>query len=147
MEVVNTNPFVVVDFAHTPDGMEKVLDALKNHKLIVVFGAGGDRDKLKRPLMAKIAEHFAYKIIVTSDNPRTENPDDIIADIMVGFEKKEFVLVEPDRKKAILKALNLVKNNEYVVILGKGDEEYQEINGVKHPFSDKLVVKEILNAN
>ncbi|NLK67374.1 MAG: UDP-N-acetylmuramoyl-L-alanyl-D-glutamate--2,6-diaminopimelate ligase [Campylobacteraceae bacterium] len=147
MEVVSDEPRVIIDFAHTPDGMEKVLNALKNHKLIVVFGAGGDRDRLKRPLMAKMAEHFAYKIIVTSDNPRSEKPEDIIDDIMVGFENKERVLVEVDRKKAIEKALSLAKDGEYVVILGKGDEEYQEINGVKHPFSDKEVVKEILNEN
>lgn len=148
MEIVSNKPMVIVDFAHTPDGIEKVLDALKNHNLIVVFGAGGDRDKTKRPLMAKMVEHFTSKIIVTSDNPRTENPNDIINDIMAGFEKKEFVIIEADRKKAIVKALNLAKNGEYVVILGKGDEEYQEINGVKYPFSDKLIVKEILeNAN
>ncbi|QKF65440.1 UDP-N-acetylmuramoyl-L-alanyl-D-glutamate--2,6-diaminopimelate ligase [Campylobacter corcagiensis] len=144
MELVSDNPRVIVDFAHTPDGVEKVLNALKHDKLIVVFGAGGDRDKTKRPLMAAIAEHFAYKIIVTSDNPRTEDANSIIDDIFKGFKDSSKVLREVDRKKAIKAALNLAQNGEVVVILGKGDEDYQEINGVKHHFSDKEVVREIL---
>lgn len=144
VEVVNDNPKVIVDFAHTPDGIEKVLNALKNNELIVVFGAGGDRDHTKRPLMGAMVEHFAKICIVTSDNPRSENPNDIIDDILKGMENKERAIVEPDRKKAIKKALYLAKNGEMVVILGKGDETYQEINGVKHPFSDELIVKEIL---
>ncbi|MSN95881.1 UDP-N-acetylmuramoyl-L-alanyl-D-glutamate--2,6-diaminopimelate ligase [Campylobacter sp. FMV-PI01] len=148
VEVVSEDPLIVVDFAHTPDGIEKVLNTLKNHKLIVVFGAGGDRDKTKRPLMAKICEKFAYKIIVTSDNPRSEDPKKIIDDILKGFEDPSRVLTEIDRKMAIKMAINLAKNQECVVILGKGDEEYQEINGVKYPFSDQIIVKEILeNAN
>lgn len=144
MELVSENPRVIVDFAHTPDGIEKVLSALKNTPLIVVFGAGGDRDKTKRPLMASMVEHFASKIIVTSDNPRTEEPNSIIGDIMEGFRDKLRVIKQVDRKEAIKKALNLATNGEIVVILGKGDEDYQEINGVKHPFSDKDIVKEIL---
>lgn len=144
MELVSNDPQVIVDFAHTPDGIEKVLSALKHQKLIVVFGAGGDRDKTKRPLMAAMVEHFATKIIVTSDNPRTEEPNSIIDDIFEGFRDKDKVIREPDRKEAIKKALNLVTNGEIVVILGKGDEEYQEINGVKYPFLDKEVVREIL---
>ena len=94
--------------------------------------------------MGAMVEHFAKICIVTSDNPRSENPNDIIDDILKGMENKERAIVEPDRKKAIKKALDLAKNGEMVVILGKGDEAYQEINGVKHPFSDELVVKEIL---
>ncbi|OCX43033.1 UDP-N-acetylmuramoyl-L-alanyl-D-glutamate--2,6-diaminopimelate ligase [Campylobacter ornithocola] len=135
---------VIVDFAHTPDGIEKVLDALKYRDLIVVFGAGGDRDKTKRPLMAKIAKHYAKKLIITSDNPRFEEPMDIIEDILNGIEKDENVLVECDRKEAIKKALELKTKNDFVVILGKGDETYQEIKGVKYPFNDKEVVLEIL---
>ncbi len=134
---------VIVDFAHTPDGIEKVLEALSYKKLIVVFGAGGDRDKTKRPLMAKAAKKFAHKLIITSDNPRSENPNDIIKDIISGIKQDESVFIEVDRKKAIEKALNLKASDEFVVILGKGDEDYQEINGVKHPFSDKDAVREI----
>lgn len=134
---------VIVDFAHTPDGIEKVLEALSHKKLIVVFGAGGDRDKTKRPLMAKSAKKFAHKLIITSDNPRSENPNDIIKDIVSGISQDKSVFIEPDRKKAIEKALNLKADDEFVVILGKGDENYQEIKGVKYPFSDKEVVKEI----
>ncbi|AJC85627.1 UDP-N-acetylmuramoyl-L-alanyl-D-glutamate--2,6-diaminopimelate ligase [Campylobacter sp. RM16704] len=135
---------VIVDFAHTPDGIEKVLDALKYRDLIVVFGAGGNRDKTKRPLMAKIAKHYAKKLIITSDNPRFEEPMDIINDILSGIEKDENVFVECDRKEAIKKALSLKTKDEFVVILGKGDEDYQEIKGVKYPFNDKEVVLEIL---
>ncbi|NLY03280.1 MAG: UDP-N-acetylmuramoyl-L-alanyl-D-glutamate--2,6-diaminopimelate ligase [Campylobacter sp.] len=147
MEVVSNNPLVIVDFAHTPDGIEKILNALKANKLIVVFGAGGDRDRTKRAKMASIVEHFASIAIVTSDNPRSEDPQSIIDEILTGFIDKSRVLVEIERKKAISKALNLVTNGEVVVILGKGDEEYQEINGVRYPFSDKKVVEEILDAN
>ena len=135
---------VIVDFAHTPDGIEKVLDTLKNKNLIVVFGAGGNRDKTKRHFMGKIAQHFASKIILTSDNPRDEEPLDIINDILSGLDNKGNVLVIEDRFEAIKKALSLKKDDDLVVILGKGDETYQEIKGVKHPFSDKEVVKEIL---
>lgn len=136
---------VIVDFAHTPDGIEKVLDALKYRDLIVVFGAGGNRDKTKRPLMAKIAKHYAKKLIITSDNPRFEEPMDIISDILNGVEQDESILVECDRKEAIKKALELKTKDEFVVILGKGDETYQEIKGVQYPFNDKEVVLEILN--
>ncbi|QOR01300.1 UDP-N-acetylmuramoyl-L-alanyl-D-glutamate--2,6-diaminopimelate ligase [Campylobacter sp. 2014D-0216] len=136
---------VIVDFAHTPDGIEKVLDALKYRDLIVVFGAGGNRDKTKRPLMAKIAKHYAKKLIITSDNPRFEEPMDIISDILSGVEQDESILVECDRKEAIKKALEFKTKDEFVVILGKGDETYQEIKGVQYPFNDKEVVLEILN--
>lgn len=134
---------VIVDFAHTPDGIEKVLEALSHKRLIVVFGAGGDRDKTKRPLMAKAAKKFAKTLIITSDNPRSEEPKDIINDILSGISQDESVIVEVERKKAIEKALNLRGNDELVVILGKGDENYQEIKGVKYPFSDKEAVREI----
>ncbi|WP_291949385.1 UDP-N-acetylmuramoyl-L-alanyl-D-glutamate--2,6-diaminopimelate ligase [Campylobacter sp.] len=142
MQVVAKN--VIVDFAHTPDGIEKVLDALKYKDLIVVFGAGGNRDKSKRPLMAKIAKHYAKKLIITSDNPRFEEAMDIINDILSGIKKDENVYVECDRKQAIKEALRLQQNDEFVVILGKGDEDYQEIKGIKYPFNDKDVVLKIL---
>ncbi|ECP8824155.1 TPA: UDP-N-acetylmuramoyl-L-alanyl-D-glutamate--2,6-diaminopimelate ligase [Campylobacter coli] len=135
---------VIVDFAHTPDGIEKVLDTLKNKKLIVVFGAGGDRDKTKRPLMGKIVEHFAKIAIITNDNPRSEEPKDIMNEILSGFQNPDKALMIEDRKEAINKALKLKEKDDLVVILGKGDENTQEIKGIKHPFSDKAVVNEIL---
>ncbi|EOI0439420.1 UDP-N-acetylmuramoyl-L-alanyl-D-glutamate--2,6-diaminopimelate ligase [Campylobacter coli] len=135
---------VIVDFAHTPDGIEKVLDTLKNKKPIVVFGAGGDRDKTKRPLMGKIVEHFAKIAIITSDNPRSEEPKDIMNEILSGFQNPDKALMIEDRKEAINKALKLKEKDDLVVILGKGDENTQEIKGIKHPFSDKAVVNEIL---
>lgn len=135
---------VIVDFAHTPDGIEKVLDTLKNKKLIVVFGAGGDRDKTKRPLMGKIVEHFAQIAIITSDNPRSEEPKDIMNEILSGFQNPDKALMIEDRKEAINKALKLKEKDDLVVILGKGDENTQEIKGIKHPFSDKAIVNEIL---
>ncbi|EDO6594982.1 UDP-N-acetylmuramoyl-L-alanyl-D-glutamate--2,6-diaminopimelate ligase [Campylobacter coli] len=135
---------VIVDFAHTPDGIKKVLDTLKNKKLIVVFGAGGDRDKTKRPLMGKIVEHFAKIAIITSDNPRSEEPKDIMNEILSGFQNPDKALMIEDRKEAINKALKLKEKDDLVVILGKGDENTQEIKGVKYPFSDKAVVNEIL---
>ncbi|TKX34779.1 UDP-N-acetylmuramoyl-L-alanyl-D-glutamate--2,6-diaminopimelate ligase [Campylobacter taeniopygiae] len=138
---------VIVDFAHTPDGIEKVLDALKNKKLIVVFGAGGNRDRTKRPLMGKVVEHFAKTAIITSDNPRDEDPKIIIEEIASGFKEPKKALMIEDRKEAIKKALELKEKDDLVVILGKGDEETQEIKGVKYPFSDKLVVNEILRIN
>ncbi|EAI8272338.1 UDP-N-acetylmuramoyl-L-alanyl-D-glutamate--2,6-diaminopimelate ligase [Campylobacter coli] len=135
---------VIVDFAHTPDGIEKVLDTLKNKKLIVVFGAGGDRDKTKRSLMGKIVEHFAKIAIITSDNPRSEEPKDIMNEILSGFQNPDKALMIEDRKEAINKALKLKEKDDLVVILGKGDENTQEIKGIKHPFSDKAIVNEIL---
>ncbi|OOX92618.1 UDP-N-acetylmuramoyl-L-alanyl-D-glutamate--2,6-diaminopimelate ligase [Campylobacter coli] len=135
---------VIVDFAHTPDGIEKVLDTLKNKKLIVVFGAGGDRDKTKRPLMGKIVEHFAKIAIITSDNPRSEEPKDIMNEILSGFQNPDKALMIEDRKEAINKALKLKEKDDLVVILGKGDENTQEIKGVKYPFSDKAIINEIL---
>lgn len=142
MEVVNTNPLVIVDFAHTPDGMEKVLEAMHSSDLVVVFGAGGDRDKTKRAIMGKVAQKYAKKLFITSDNPRSEEPEDIINDILQGVIKNENVHVNKDRKVAIFEALKSLKNDEILMILGKGDEDYQEIKGVKYPFSDKECVKD-----
>ncbi|KEA45287.1 UDP-N-acetylmuramoylalanyl-D-glutamate--2,6-diaminopimelate ligase [Campylobacter mucosalis] len=144
VEVVSTNPLVIVDFAHTPDGMQKVLNALRNLSLIVVFGAGGDRDRTKRAKMGAIAQKYARLSIVTSDNPRSENPQDIVDEICSGMDMSRFVLKEVDRREAIRIGLENLKDGEALVILGKGDEDYQEINGVKHHFSDKEVVCELL---
>ena len=144
MEQVNEDPFVLVDFAHTPDGMAQVLNALKEKDIVVVFGAGGDRDKLKRPIMGRVAATLAKKVIITSDNPRFEDPDAIIEDILKGIEDKSSVIVEPNRKEAIKMALEMREENEIVVILGKGDEEYQVIYDKKVPFDDRQIVRELL---
>ena len=141
MEVVSDDPLVIVDFAHTPDGMDKVLDALKDRNIVVVFGVGGDRDKNKRPKMGNIASRYAKKVIVTSDNPRSENPDLIIEDIVAGIKDKSSLHVEVDREEAIKYALHVKQENEIVVILGKGDETYQEVKGEKIPFDDREVVR------
>lgn len=145
MEQVCELPNVIVDFAHTPDGMAQVLNALKEKDLIVVFGAGGDRDRSKRPLMGRVATNLAKKVIVTSDNPRFEDPEAIVEDILSGIEDKTDVRVELNRKKAIEMALDMQEENEVVVILGKGDENYQIIYDQKLPFDDREVVRELLN--
>lgn len=144
MEVVSTEPLVIVDFAHTPDGMDKVLDALKEQNMIVIFGAGGDRDKNKRPKMGNIASRYAKKVIVTSDNPRSEDPSEIIKDIVSGIKSYESLHVEVDRREAIKYALSIREDNEILVILGKGDEAYQEIKGKKIPFDDRSIVRELI---
>ena len=144
MEVVSSDPLVIVDFAHTPDGMEKVLDSMKECDLVVVFGAGGDRDRTKRPKMGAMAERYAKKIVVTSDNPRSEDPQSIINEILAGMRPNEHLEVEVDRHKAIEKALLKQGKDEVLLILGKGDETYQEIQGKKYPFDDREVVKSII---
>lgn len=140
---------VLVDYAHTPDALEKACQTLKAvtpKKLIVVFGCGGDRDKTKRPLMAKASENFADQIVVTSDNPRTEDPNQIINDILAGFshQLKESGQLKTitDRKEAILFALGQAQKGDAVLIAGKGHEDYQILGKEKFPFSDQEVVKE-----
>jgi len=144
MEVVSRDPLVIVDFAHTDDGMHAVLESMKERDISVVFGAGGNRDKEKRPRMGAVAGRYANKIYVTSDNPRDEVPEQILEDILVGLHGKENVTACPDRKLAIKMALDALEENEVLLILGKGDEDYQEIKGVKHPFDDREVVRELL---
>ena len=148
---------VFVDFAHTPDGLEKVLAAVRGemtsnlqpqtHKpsLWVVFGAGGDRDPMKRPLMGEACAKLADKLVVTSDNPRSEDPLKIIDAILVGVRGRGSgigVTVEPDRKKAIEFALREAEEGDVVIIAGKGHETTQEIKGVKYPFDDREVVRQ-----
>ena len=145
MEVVSRDPLVIVDFAHTDDGMYQVLDSIKDRDISVVFGAGGNRDKAKRPRMGAVAGKFAKKIYVTSDNPRDEVPEMILEDILVGLHGKGQVTATPDRKLAIKMALDDLEGDDALLILGKGDEDYQEIKGVKHPFDDREVVRELLN--
>jgi UDP-N-acetylmuramoyl-L-alanyl-D-glutamate--2,6-diaminopimelate ligase len=144
MEVVSRDPLVIVDFAHTDDGMYQVLDSIKDRDISVVFGAGGNRDKAKRPRMGAVAGKFAKKIYVTSDNPRDEVPEMILEDILVGLHGKGQVTATPDRKLAIKMALDDLEGDDALLILGKGDEDYQEIKGVKHPFDDREVVREFL---
>lgn len=144
MEVVSRDPLVIVDFAHTDDGMYQVLDSIKDRDISVVFGAGGNRDKGKRPRMGAVAGKFAQKIYVTSDNPRDEVPEMILEDILVGLVGKDHVTATPDRRLAIKMALENLDKDEVLLILGKGDEDYQEIKGVKHPFDDRQVVRELL---
>ena len=145
MEVVSRDPLVIVDFAHTDDGMFQVLDSIKDRDISVVFGAGGNRDKGKRPKMGAVAGRFAKKIYVTSDNPRDEVPEMILEDILIGLHGKDHVTATPDRKLAIKMALDDLEGDEALLILGKGDEDYQEIKGVKHHFDDREVVRELLN--
>ena len=145
MEVVSRDPLVIVDFAHTDDGMHAVLESMKDRDISVVFGAGGNRDKEKRPRMGAVAGRYANKIYVTSDNPRDEVPEQILEDVLVGLHGKDNVTACPDRKLAIKLALDALEENEVLLILGKGDEDYQEIKGVKYPFDDREVVRELLN--
>jgi len=130
-------PTVIVDFAHTPDALDKVLAALKpltRGKLVCVFGCGGGRDRTKRPLMGAAVAARADVAIVTSDNPRHEDPADIIADILAGMPPAQSASV--DRRAAIRAAIQDAGPEDIVVLAGKGHESYQEINGVKYPFSD-----------
>ncbi|MFT3793387.1 UDP-N-acetylmuramoyl-L-alanyl-D-glutamate--2,6-diaminopimelate ligase [Flavobacterium sp.] len=141
----------IVDYAHTPDALENVLKTIndirtKNEQLITVVGCGGDRDKTKRPIMANIGSTMSDKLIITSDNPRTEDPQVIIAEMEAGVEpqnyKKTISIV--DRKQAIKTACQLANPNDIILIAGKGHETYQEINGVRHDFDDMKIVKELL---
>ena len=143
----------IVDYAHTPDALENVLNAIHEvlngkGKVITVCGAGGNRDKGKRPIMAQEAVKQSDKVIITSDNPRFEEPQDIINDMLAGLDQKQMkkVVSIVDRREAIRTACMLAEKGDVILIAGKGHEDYQEIKGVKHHFDDKEVVKEIFNA-
>lgn len=149
--VSNQKITAIVDYAHTPDALENVLTTINdirtnNEKLITIVGCGGDRDKAKRPIMANIATTMSNQVIITSDNPRTEDPIDIISDMEKGVEpqnhKKTLSIV--DRKQAIKTACQLAGPNDIILIAGKGHETYQEIQGVRHDFDDMKIVKELL---
>ena len=142
--------FFVVDYAHTPDALENILDSIneirtKNERLITVFGCGGDRDHAKRPEMGKIATRKSTLAIITSDNPRTENPAEIIKEIEAGVEPQNYSKYTsiPDRKEAIKMAIKFAEPKDIILVAGKGHEDYQEINGVKHHFDDKEVIIEL----
>jgi UDP-N-acetylmuramoyl-L-alanyl-D-glutamate--2,6-diaminopimelate ligase len=139
----------IVDYAHTPDALENVLSTIKklrkgHEQIITVVGCGGDRDKSKRPIMAQAACDLSDRVILTSDNPRTEDPQAIINDMETGLSsaaKRKYVTII-DRKEAILSAVDLAKAEDIVLVAGKGHEKYQDINGVKFPFDDKLILEE-----
>ncbi|MCW3160761.1 UDP-N-acetylmuramoyl-L-alanyl-D-glutamate--2,6-diaminopimelate ligase [Chryseobacterium oryctis] len=142
--------FFIVDYAHTPDALENILDSIndirtKNERLITVFGCGGDRDHSKRPEMGNIATKKSTLAIITSDNPRTEDPSSIIKEIEAGVEPQNFSKYTsiPDRKEAIKMAIKFAEPKDIVLVAGKGHETYQEINGVKHHFDDKEVINEL----
>ena len=145
------DPLVVVDFAHTPDAIEKALLALKplaasrGGDIICVLGCGGDRDKAKRPLMAAAAEMYAQQIVLTSDNPRSEDPETILHDMYAGLKAPQSASKIIDRAQAITQAVQNAHPSDLVLIAGKGHETYQEINGVKHPFSDQSLAQQAIN--
>ncbi len=150
--ISNQKITAIVDYAHTPDALENVLKTVNNirtkqEQLITVVGCGGDRDKTKRPIMAAIAAALSDKVIITSDNPRTENPETIIAEMEAGIAPIDFkkTISISDRKQAIKTACQLANAKDIILIAGKGHENYQEINGIKHHFDDMETVTEMLN--
>ncbi|MES2514305.1 MAG: UDP-N-acetylmuramoyl-L-alanyl-D-glutamate--2,6-diaminopimelate ligase [Bacteroidota bacterium] len=147
-----TGIVAIIDYAHTPDALKNVLETIKdirtgNEQVITLAGCGGDRDAAKRPIMAQIACEYSNKVILTSDNPRSENPEDILNQMQAGInpvDAKKTLRIS-DRKEAIRTAVAFAKEGDIILIAGKGHEKYQEINGVKHPFDDFEIVKEIFN--
>lgn len=142
----------IVDYAHTPDALQQVLETIeklkkKGAKVIVITGAGGDRDKTKRPIMAQISARLGDQLILTSDNPRTESPSAILADMEAGLdaEAKMKTLTIENREQAIKTAVALAKSGDIILLAGKGHEKYQDINGVKHPFDDKAILNKYLS--
>ncbi len=152
-QVMNTQDVLaIVDYAHTPDALENVLKTIdslrtRQEKVITVVGAGGNRDKTKRPEMARIAADYSDKVILTSDNPRNEEPQDILNDMMVGIPKvaQRHTMMISDRREAIRTACNLAEAGDIILVAGKGHETYQEVNGVRNHFDDKEVLNEMLN--
>jgi len=144
-------PQIVIDFAHTPDALEQALKSLRVHlatngQLWCVFGCGGDRDMGKRAVMGQIAEHYADKIVLTDDNPRSEMPAAIVQDILSGIKEQQNVYIEHNRQLAITYVISNAQSADIVLLAGKGHEQYQEIAGVKQPFSDAVVVQKVLLA-
>jgi UDP-N-acetylmuramoyl-L-alanyl-D-glutamate--2,6-diaminopimelate ligase len=151
--VMNTKNIIgIVDYAHTPDAVQNVLSTIQDirkgtEQVITIIGCGGDRDKTKRPIMAQVACDWSDKVILTSDNPRTEDPQAIVAEMEVGVSpvNKRKTLTIVDRKEAIKTACHLAKPGDIILLAGKGHEKYQEINGVRHHFDDKEILTEQLN--
>jgi UDP-N-acetylmuramoyl-L-alanyl-D-glutamate--2,6-diaminopimelate ligase len=145
LEVINESPTVLRDYAHTPDALERALDAVRpfaTERLIVVFGCGGDRDRGKRPVMGGIAEAKADLAIVTSDNPRTEDPERILDEIEIGMQRDNHERIE-DRRAAIARALGVATARDVIVLAGKGHETYQVRGTAKLPFDEKEIVAEL----
>lgn len=143
----------VVDYAHTPDAIENVLSTIcglkgKHNQVITVVGAGGDRDKTKRPEMAEAACRYSDRVILTSDNPRSEEPEAIIRDMQAGVSEadRDKVIMVTDRREAIRQAVTMASKGDIILVAGKGHENYQEIKGVKHHFDDKEIIREIFNS-
>lgn len=140
-------PLLVVDYAHTPDALEQALSSLRGHcagRLTCVFGCGGERDAGKRPQMAAIAERLADRVVITDDNPRHEDGDAIVADILAGLERPADAVVQRDRARAIAMALEAAHAGDVVLVAGKGHEPYQDVAGVRHPFDDLAVARGLL---
>ena len=154
MERLNVpgKPLVAIDYAHTPDALDKALQALqplarqRGGRLWCVFGCGGDRDATKRPLMAAVAEKNADQVVVTSDNPRSEKPETIISQILLGLSHDRCVQVQADRGLAIAETVAAAAAQDVVLLAGKGHEDYQEVTGEKHPFSDRVHAQAALDA-
>jgi len=144
----------IIDYAHTPDALENIIETINsirthNEQLITVVGAGGNRDKSKRPIMARIASLLSTRLILTSDNPRNDDPHEILEDMRKGIDpaKKKMTMVISDRKEAITTAFNIARSGDMILIAGKGHEKYQEIKGVKYPFDDKEIIAELMEIN
>ncbi len=147
MEIVNYSPLIIVDYAHTPDALAQVLSTAKaicKGQLWAVFGCGGNRDKSKRPLMGQVASDYADKVIVTSDNPRFEEPMTIIEEVAASVDPSKLASLTEDRKMAILQAIEQSSRNDIILIAGKGHEDYQEIKGERRHFSDQETVLSLL---
>ncbi len=144
MEILSHRPLIIVDFAHTHDGMEQIFQSFLGRKIVVLFGAGGDRDTTKRPKMGAVADKYAHRIYLTSDNPRSENPDAIIAQIAQGVRDKTKIIIESNRKKAIESAIKDMCDDEVLLVLGKGDESYQIIGDNTLPFDDREIIKALI---
>ena len=143
MDIVNyKDNMIVIDYAHTPDAVSKILDSVKElefNKIITIIGCGGDRDSFKRPIMSKIACDNSDYVIFTNDNPRYENPNNIISNMLHNLDKFNYEIIL-NREKAIIKGIQMLEKNDILLVLGKGHENYQIINGVKHHFDDKEIV-------
>jgi UDP-N-acetylmuramoyl-L-alanyl-D-glutamate--2,6-diaminopimelate ligase len=146
LEIIHEAPTVLRDYAHTPDALERALEAVRpftSGRLIVVFGCGGDRDRGKRPEMGRIAETHADRAIVTSDNPRTEDPEKILDDVEAGMSQGRHERIE-DRREAIAHAIAGAEEGDVILLAGKGHETYQIRGTVKYPFDERTIVREII---
>ncbi|HYA27030.1 MAG TPA: cyanophycin synthetase, partial [Thermodesulfovibrionales bacterium] len=141
----------IIDYAHTPDAIERLIltartllkDKARPGRVITLFGCGGDRDRGKRPVMGEIATRLSDYVIITSDNPRSEDPGEIIKDIVSGITRDNYIAVT-DRKKAIIMAVEQAEKGDILLIAGKGHEDYQEIRGIRHSFSDRKVAEKAI---